>query len=305
VCEGGCGNGVIDDGEDCDGPSLGGQTCSGRGYDGGNLACAGDCTFDESACSTCGNGVVEAGEDCDGSALGGASCSDQNCAAGTPSCTASCTLDYGTCTECPVCDNDGVCETEEDCNGCPNDCITGAGAACGNGACESADGEDCVNCPADCRGKQNGKPSSRYCCGAGGGENPVPCTDSACSQGTDWVCTDLPAVPSCCGDLVCDGIESGFNCEIDCGAAPYCGDGSCNGGEDMCGCDADCGMPPLSESSCGNGVDDDCDGFADCSDDECATDPDCVCQPVGSSCSSNSDCCSNKCRGPSGNKSCK
>jgi len=47
-----CGNGVIDDGELCDGDALGGATCESRGLDGGDLRCADSCeAYDESGCS--------------------------------------------------------------------------------------------------------------------------------------------------------------------------------------------------------------------------------------------------------------
>jgi hypothetical protein len=48
-----CGNGVIDDGEQCDGGNLGGFTCVDLGYSGGTLACDPvTCTYDASACMT-------------------------------------------------------------------------------------------------------------------------------------------------------------------------------------------------------------------------------------------------------------
>jgi hypothetical protein len=58
---------------------LGGQTCEGLGYYGGQLACGADCTFDRTACAVvggCGDGVLHEafGEVCDGAALGGESC---------------------------------------------------------------------------------------------------------------------------------------------------------------------------------------------------------------------------------------
>jgi hypothetical protein len=53
----GCGNGVVDPGEDCDlGPSFGGATCasaSGGTLDIGTLACDTDCALDTSACKHC------------------------------------------------------------------------------------------------------------------------------------------------------------------------------------------------------------------------------------------------------------
>lgn len=300
----GCGNGIVESDEDCDGSNLAGETCGTRGYGGGALGCTSSCTFDESGCSICGNGFVEAGEDCDGTDLAGATCADPGCTAGTPSCASDCTLDYATCTGCPVCDGDGVCETDEDCNDCPSDCTSSAGAACGNGICEAGDGEDCISCPADCRGKQNGKPNGRYCCGDGDGQYPVPCSDSSCNQG-EWACIDAPAALSCCGDGACDGSEDGATCELDCGLAPFCGDGTCDAGEDTCSCTTDCGAHPSNEGSCTDGLDADCDGAVDCADDECSADPACQCSPAGNSCTTAGDCCSGKCKGKSGSRTCR
>lgn len=200
----------------------------------------------------------------------------------------------------------GLCEVGEDCNSCASDCASGSGATCGNGICEAGNGEDCLSCPSDCRGKQNGKPANRYCCGDGDGQNPLSCGDSICTSG-GYQCTDVPAVSSCCGDSMCTGSEDSLSCEIDCPVAA-CGDGTCDPGETSCSCAADCGAPPGSEQSCTNGVDDDCDGQVDCFDSECSADPSCdggSCEPVGASCVENQDCCSNKCRGKSGRKTCK
>lgn len=50
---GACGNGVIDDGEQCDGGNLGGFSCTDLGYSGGTLACDPvTCTYDASGCTT-------------------------------------------------------------------------------------------------------------------------------------------------------------------------------------------------------------------------------------------------------------
>jgi hypothetical protein len=47
-----CGNGVLDQGETCDGNNLGGQTCIGLGFDGGTLACnQGSCIYNTSGCT--------------------------------------------------------------------------------------------------------------------------------------------------------------------------------------------------------------------------------------------------------------
>ena len=187
----------------------------------------------------------------------------------------------------PLCDGDEVCETGEDCNNCSFDCPSGSGASCGNDICEVGDGEDCLSCPEDCNGKQKGKPSRRFCCGDGDGQGAIGCGDPRCTA-EGLSCTDVPATGFCCGD------------------------GSCDPGEDECSCPVECGEPPGTESSCTDGVDNDCDGSVDCADgDDCGTDPACdtppppPCEPIGTSCTSNGDCCSNKCKGKPGSKTCK
>jgi hypothetical protein len=47
-----CGNGVLDQGETCDGNNLGGQTCIGLGYDGGTLTCNNaSCIYNTAGCT--------------------------------------------------------------------------------------------------------------------------------------------------------------------------------------------------------------------------------------------------------------
>ncbi len=96
-----CGNGTLDSGEQCDGASLGGATCTsvGMGFGSGTLRCAAGCMFDTSSCSRCGNGVVDAGEECDGTDLGGATCASVSSSfgGGTLRCSPSCSFDTGMC----------------------------------------------------------------------------------------------------------------------------------------------------------------------------------------------------------------
>ncbi len=289
---------------DINGNTLNGKFITNTG------AIADDFTITKGSTAVCGNGVKESGEECDGVDLGGSSCGDFNCSSGVLACNVDCTLDSTGCTDCAICDNNGICDAGEDCIGCANDCFSGSGATCGNGVCEAGDGEDCISCAADCAGKQSGKPSRRYCCGDGDGQNPLPCSDTVCSAGGNQ-CTDTPATASCCGDTACEEIEDGFNCEVDCGPPPFCGDGFCDPGESSCSCAADCGAAPAAEFAdltCSDGLDNDCDGVADCADADCSSDPSCqACNlgQKGDSCSTNADCCSSKCRGKSGNKSCK
>ena len=56
-----CGNGVVDDGEQCDGGNLGGFSCTDLGYSGGTLACDPiTCTYDASGCMN-GGGTTTSG----------------------------------------------------------------------------------------------------------------------------------------------------------------------------------------------------------------------------------------------------
>jgi len=122
-------------------------------------------------------------------------------------------IDAGPCVQ-GVCGN-ATCESGETCNSCGTDCASSPGAVCSNGLCEAGNGEDCVSCPADCRGVQSGTPANRYCCGDGGGQYPVPCSDPRCTA-NGYQCTGLPTVGHCCGNLLCEGPETNANCPADC-----------------------------------------------------------------------------------------
>ncbi|MCZ6652123.1 MAG: M12 family metallo-peptidase [Planctomycetota bacterium] len=175
------------------------------------------CTADscDSATGLCINDPIDA--DCDD----GDACTDDTCDQLDGCVTASIICPVGeTCLNgfCGLCDGDGVCDANEDCNTCPSDCFSGSGASCGNDICEAGDGEDCVSCPNDCNGVQNGNPNGRFCCGDGGGQNPLDCSDSRCIEG-NFECTDVPVIGSCCGNGTCEGIENGSNCAVDCAVA--------------------------------------------------------------------------------------
>jgi hypothetical protein len=101
-----CGDSLIDMGEDCDSDELGGATCDsiGMGFVGGTLSCAGDCTFDVSACDSCGNGALDAGEDCDGANLGGNGSLDLGLGftGGSLACDGVCAFDTSACSSVPL-----------------------------------------------------------------------------------------------------------------------------------------------------------------------------------------------------------
>ncbi|MEK6847777.1 MAG: hypothetical protein AABX50_01470 [Nanoarchaeota archaeon] len=121
-------NGVIDSGEFCDDPELGGETCQTQGFDGGPLLCN-NCGFDTSQCTTtagfCGDGAIDAGEQCDGSSnLGGQSCITLGFVGGQLDCSSSCQYDTSQCTNPapPSCDGAWQGNSEDfgvECDGTP------------------------------------------------------------------------------------------------------------------------------------------------------------------------------------------
>ena len=175
---------------------------------------------------------------------------DSDCDDSDPCTDDTCTSSICSNDPAPGCCGNGTCETGEDCNSCADDCIGGGGGTslCGDGACDDLT-EDCLTCPEDCRGKQNGRPGNRFCCGDGGGENPVDCTDGRCNS-SGFTCGT--PVPFCCGDGPCEGAEDNVNCAIDCSA---CGNGTCDPGEDNANCPQDCPLCITIGNPCGNDSD--------------------------------------------------
>ena len=120
---------------------------------------------------------------------------------------------------------DQICEGEESCNSCPEDC----GPCCGNNVCEKPFGENCHSCVADC-GECAGD-----CCNAN--------QSAGCEVAQVLECMCESVDPYCCGldwDEMCV-LEAQFQCGLDC-----CGDGDCDEdvGETACSCPADCETCP-------------------------------------------------------------
>ena len=121
-----CGNGQIDDGEECDGANLNGLTC--KNYFGatatGSLTCQ-NCKINTSDCRYCGDGKLNedsaSDEECDGNELIYESCVDFSSllySSGDLTCQADCTLDISACVVRPRC-GDGNIDTDlgEACDG--------------------------------------------------------------------------------------------------------------------------------------------------------------------------------------------
>jgi hypothetical protein len=126
------------------------------------------------------------------------------------------------------CNSDGICDALETCSNCAADCVLGSPASCGNGVCETANGENCQNCAQDC--------------GAPPGSEVLACSDNV--------------------DNDCDGLA---DCDdSDCSGDPLCqvpacdGDGVCEAGEDCLSCGGDCAGrlngEPSGRFCCGDGI---------------------------------------------------
>ncbi|MDP1828495.1 MAG: VCBS repeat-containing protein [Archangium sp.] len=88
-----CGDGLIQEGEDCDASDPGTATCQSLGFDTGRLVCSSTCRYDTTLCvRRCGNGVLDLGEACDG-ALGVVPCTTW----GFNACTSTCAVDTRRC----------------------------------------------------------------------------------------------------------------------------------------------------------------------------------------------------------------
>ena len=113
-----CGNGILEDSEECDGNELGGTTCIELGYYGGTLRCNSQCELDMTPCEAvgrCGDGIPQLIEPCDGDDMNGNSCQTQGFYTGTLVCTENCGLDSTNCTG--FCGDESIQSGHESCDG--------------------------------------------------------------------------------------------------------------------------------------------------------------------------------------------
>jgi len=153
VCVGaGCGDGLLQASEQCEGANLGAGDCTVGGYhEPAGLACdIATCLYDYSGCGggTCGDGAVNGGEQCDGdTSVAGRSCTEFGFYDDLPlGCTAACTFDVSGCG--PYC-GDGVITNAEQCDGAPaaGDTCVARGDDLGHLACNNG----CAVIDAGCR----------------------------------------------------------------------------------------------------------------------------------------------------------
>jgi hypothetical protein len=299
-----CGNGVVDNGEDCDGAELGGETCVTQGLDSGDLACTDACTFDLSTCLGCGNGQIEVGEVCDGTNLDGQTCTDVgNFTGGTLACNATCD-DYNT----SGCDEPTeVCPTDESFSLTHGQAIVlhvntqmendTAELSCEEGTNANdrvyrftvdADGDLVVNYGGDWL------IFAVY---------PEPASINDCfNQGDEYGCYDafydgptgeFSGLTAGTYYLVVSDTDEGQSEESDFfvtfypAGAEICNNGVDDDGDGDIDCDdADCAAVAFCmDEICGNGVDDDLNGFTDCADMACVGTPACT----GGGCTADTD----------------
>jgi hypothetical protein len=212
----GCGNGIANPGEACDGADLASGTCMDEVQRGGTLKCNADCTFDVTACTLagCGNGIVEEGETCDGAELGSRTCSALGYAGGDLGCTADCAYDVTTCCSntCPTAgDADCVGDTLRECVAAASGCRAWQVTDCASNGdiCETTATSATCSCIDRCAavGDERCEGATIESCMDVGG-----CLDwqQATACGAGKVCADASTGPVCAPDATAEDCSDPY-----------------------------------------------------------------------------------------------
>jgi len=194
-----CGNGKIETGEQCDGASLGSNSCFLSGWASGKIACTPNtCKLDTSGCYTCNDGKISKAEDCDGTDLDKQTCPSQGYKLGVLKCDSkTCKFDKSNCSTCGDSKVTGI----EKCDGtnlngktCATAGMTAGTLKCGAATCIfdtsgcSKCGDGKITLKEQCDGiKFNGKTCATYGFGAGA----LKCNPATCAIDTS-VCPPFP-----------------------------------------------------------------------------------------------------------------
>ncbi|MBU1240519.1 hypothetical protein KJ865_12485, partial [Myxococcota bacterium] len=111
-----CGNGIIEEGEVCDGTQLDSATCNDLlPNTGGTVLCNDTCQFDTTDCvaCSCGDGIRCGDEECDTESFGEETCETRgDFTGGELSCSADCTIETSSCVpDCEVLSIGNDCDT--------------------------------------------------------------------------------------------------------------------------------------------------------------------------------------------------
>lgn len=215
-----------------------------------------------------------------------------------------------------LCEQDAQCPSGHKCN---TQLFQGRGLCecnspqckdCGNGICDTNQGETCETCPTDCACSNNRVCFQHKCTGTCGdgtcdpNENCSSCLDCACPKGQECVRGECHAF---CGNGTCDQGETCSNCVADC-ACPsgkqctngtcsgFCGDGTCDPSEHCTSCAQDCGCP--NNKVCIKGICEDRSQQNQCGNGQCqiSLGEGCANCPQDCACQNTEQCIQNVCR---------
>jgi len=227
-----CGDGVINDAEQCDMSTFGliDECIDFTQYVGGVLRCDSVCELDTFGCipvAACGNGFLDSGELCDGFVFGFVDeCTDfTDFIGGDLDCTSTCLLDTTGCIDVPTCGN-GVIDANEDCDGT----VFGAIDSCLDYP-EFTSGVLLCS-PSTCQLDTNAC-NERSACGNGVVDVGEQC-DGSYFGTLDGTCTGFDSVAFTSGSLLCDS-SCRISTESCGGVIGSCGDGFLNIGEECDG----------------------------------------------------------------------